>query len=63
MAYASYSLAVLFTSPVRRRGLDVQLADTPKTRTSLATWALATCTYVFAMVLGVQLDPKTGRSS
>ncbi|WP_345764125.1 glycosyltransferase [Diaminobutyricibacter sp. McL0608] len=28
-----------------------------------STWALATCTYVFAMVLGVQLDPKTGRSS
>jgi cellulose synthase/poly-beta-1,6-N-acetylglucosamine synthase-like glycosyltransferase len=27
------------------------------------TWALATCTYVFAMVLGVQLDPETGRNS
>jgi cellulose synthase/poly-beta-1,6-N-acetylglucosamine synthase-like glycosyltransferase len=27
------------------------------------TWALATCTYVYAIILGVQLDPETGRGS
>jgi putative membrane protein len=55
MAYASYALACFFTSPLYVRGrLDLQLADTPRTRSSVATWALAT---FFMGLLDVIVDP------
>jgi putative membrane protein len=55
MAYASYALACFFTSPLYVRGaIDLQLADTPETRSSPATWALAT---FFMGLLDVIVDP------
>jgi putative membrane protein len=55
MAYASYSLASFFASPLYVRGrFDLQLADTPETRASLIVWALAT---FFMGLLDVIVDP------
>jgi putative membrane protein len=55
MAWASYSLATFFTTPLYvRNGWDLQLADTPRTRTSWQTWFLAT---FFMGLLDVIVDP------
>jgi putative membrane protein len=56
MAYASYMLALFFTSPLHTtsRKIDLQLADTRAIRASTGTWFLAT---FFMGLLDVIVDP------
>ncbi len=61
MAYASYMLALFFTSPLHVKGaVDLQLADTRAIRGSTATWFLAT---FFMGLLDVIVDPVAFQGS
>ena len=60
IAYSAYSMALLVCTPVQRRGLDIQLAETHRIRQSLSVGALMVVFFVF---LDIVTDPVALRGS
>jgi putative membrane protein len=60
IAYAAYSMALLVYTPVLRRGADVQLVETHRTRQA---WPVALLTVVFFVGLDIVIDPVAVRGS
>lgn len=60
IAYAAYSMALLVCTPVQRRGIDMQLAETHHIRQSLPVGMLMVVFFVF---LDVVADPVALRGS
>lgn len=54
LAYAAWTMALCFTQPVYGRGLDLQPCDTPRGRTGLAQWLIAT---LLMGLIDVIVDP------
>lgn len=60
MAYAAYTMALLVYTPIVRRGVDVQLAETHRSRQALP---VAVLTVVFFVFLDIVVDPVALRGS
>ncbi len=60
VAYAAYSMALLVSTPLLRRGLDLQLVETHRVRESLPVGLLGVVFFVF---LDVVTDPVALRGS
>ncbi len=60
IAYSAYATALLASSPLVRRGADVQLVDTHRLRQS---WPVAVLSIVFVVCLDIVVDPVALRGS
>jgi uncharacterized membrane protein len=60
MAYASYSTALLASTPIWRRGADVQLVETHRVRQS---WSVAVLAVILFVFLDIVVDPVALRGS
>jgi putative membrane protein len=58
LAWAAWATALCFTQPLHGRGLDLQLADTPRSRAGLPQWLVAT---LLMGLLDVIIDPVAKR--
>lgn len=58
LAYAAWTTALCLTQPIHGRGLDLQLADTPRSRAALPQWLVAT---LLMGLLDVIIDPAAKR--
>lgn len=58
LAYSAWTMALLFTQPLYGRGLDLQVADTPRSRAGFPQWLTAT---LLMGLLDVIVDPVAKR--